>query len=362
MKRFFIFFLVFIFSIAAVSAEDVNLTEDHQDLSTDIFSSCPDEDVSNETLLCASDSMDYVGGQVIDDQGVYDVNQALEDFKLMLSQTGPDISDVFLRNTANFFSSSLNRTDLGIPTVYALNMTKYYGDEGQFVVRFFDEDYYSLNTTQKASFSINGRLYQRVIDEKGYSRMNINLEPGNYTITTTNPVNGGKKTNRITVLSLIESNDLIKYYRNASQFTVRVLNRTGGNVTFNINGVFYTRQINESGYAKLNINLDPGEYIITTDYNGCRASNRVSVLSTLSSGDLSMSYMDGSRFTVTIFDGKGSPLANAGVNFNINGVFYTRTTDENGQARLNIRLMAGEYIITSTYNGLNKSNKITIGN
>ena len=38
-----------------------------------------------------------------------------------------------------------------------------------------------------------------------------------------------------------------------------------------------------------------------------------------------------------------------------------RTTDANGIARLNINMMAGEYIITSMYeNGATISNKITI--
>ena len=41
--------------------------------------------------------------------------------------------------------------------------------------------------------------------------------------------------------------------------------------------------------------------------------------------------------------------------------FYDRTTDTNDIARLNINLMAGEYIITSMYsNGTATSNKVTI--
>ena len=46
--------------------------------------------------------------------------------------------------------------------------------------------------------------------------------------------------------------------------------------------------------------------------------------------------------------------------FNVNGIFYNRLTDSNGQAALNIRLPPGEYIITSSFNGANIANKITI--
>ncbi|WP_303735912.1 hypothetical protein [Methanobrevibacter millerae] len=41
-------------------------------------------------------------------------------------------------------------------------------------------------------------------------------------------------------------------------------------------------------------------------------------------------------------------------------VFYSRTTDVNGDGKLDINLMPGEYIITSSYNGYNISNKITV--
>ena len=73
-----------------------------------------------------------------------------------------------------------------------------------------------------------------------------------------------------------------------------------------------------------------------------------------------MKYRDGSKFEAKVLNGTGNPLVNGSVEFNINGVFYTRTSDDNGIARLNINLMAGEYIITSTYNNLSISNKITI--
>ena len=44
--------------------------------------------------------------------------------------------------------------------------------------------------------------------------MNINLGAGNYIITATNPVTGEMKSNSIKVISLIESGDLTKYFKN----------------------------------------------------------------------------------------------------------------------------------------------------
>ncbi len=69
-------------------------------------------------------------------------------------------------------------------------------------------------------------------------------------------------------------------------------------------------------------------------------------------------YLGPESFNATVLDGQGKALANQNVTFNINGVFYTKTTDANGIASLSIRLMAGEYIITSIYDGYATSNKV----
>ena len=218
----------------------------------------------------------------------------------------------------------------------------------------------------KVSFNLHGIIYNRTTDKNGAAKLNINLDAGDYIITAFNSATGEMKSNTIKVISLIESDDLTKYYRNSSQFVVRIHTTDGGyvgageEVKFNINGVIYTRTTNATGHAKLNINLHQGNYTITTYYKDCGRGNTIEVLPILTADDLSMKYMDGSQFKAKLVDGKGNPYPKQTVTFNINGVFYNRLTDSDGVAKLNIRLMAGQYIITSSYNGFNISNKITI--
>ncbi|MBQ9025530.1 MAG: Ig-like domain repeat protein, partial [Methanobrevibacter sp.] len=121
------------------------------------------------------------------------------------------------------------------------------------------------------------------------------------------------------------------------------------------------RTSNETGHVKMNINLNPGTYIITANYKGLMAANIISVNPILEASDLSMQYRDGSKFESRLLDSQGNPFANKTVTYNINGVFYNRTTDSEGIARLNINQMAGEYIITSMYeNGAAIANKVTV--
>ena len=65
-------------------------------------------------------------------------------------------------------------------------------------------------------------------------------------------------------------------------------------------------------------------------------------------------------FKVRILGEKGEPLPGATVDFNIHGIFYHKTTDAEGYIYLNLNLIAGKYIITSTYNTYNISNIIIV--
>ena len=250
------------------------------------------------------------------------------------------------------------------PTVKGLDVVKMFRNSTQYYAIFTDSQGNFLKN-KNVQFNINGVFYTKTTNDKGIAMMGINLNPGKYVITVINLVTGEQSSNIITVKSLIVQKDLTKYYLNASRFEATIYNKDGSlavnkEVTFNINGVFYHRTTDSNGVASLGISLRPGEYIITTMFDGLSIGNKVKVLPTLVTHDLNMKYMDGSRFTAQTLDGQGKPLANQNVSFNVNGVFYHRITDNKGIAKLNIRLMAGEYIITSSWNNFQTGNTIRI--
>ena len=271
---------------------------------------------------------------------------------------------VAYNGSASYSKISKNITVTINPSIIADDLVKMYKNDTKFSAKFLGNDGKVLaNTTVK--FNINGVLYTRTTNNDGVGSLAINLRPGEYVLTAYNPVTGEQQGFNITVKSLIVTQDLTKYYMNASSFQATIYDKNGSlavgkNVTFNINGVFYTRTADENGVVSLAINLRPGEYIITTIYERLDIGNNIVVLPTLVTHDINMTYMDGSKFTAQTLDGHGKPLANQNVSFNVNGVFYHKVTDDNGFASLTIRLMSGKYIITSSWNDFQTGNNITI--
>jgi len=214
------------------------------------------------------------------------------------------------------------------PTVISEDLVKMYQNDTRFYVKFTDSTGKALTKTT-VKFNIHGVFYTKKTDKDGVADLGIMLRPGEYILTAYNPVTGEEKGFNITVKSLIVQSDLTKYYLNASKFQATIYDKNGSlavgkNVTFNINGVFYTKITDSNGVVSLAINLRPGEYIITTMYEGLAVGNNIVVLPTLVTRDLNMTYGDGSNFTAQTLDGQGKPLANQNVTFNINGVFIIK--------------------------------------
>ena len=271
---------------------------------------------------------------------------------------------VAYNGSASYSKISKNITVTINPSIIADDLVKMYKNDTKFSAKFLGSDGKVLaNTTVK--FNINGVLYTRTTNNDGVGSLAINLRPGEYVLTAYNPVTGEQQGFNITVKSLIVTQDLTKYYMNASSFQATIYDKNGSlavgkNVTFNINGVFYTRTADENGVVSLAINLRPGEYIITTIYEELGIGNNVVVLPTLVTSDLNMTYRDGSKFTAQTLDGQGKPLVNQNVTFNVNGRLYFKTTGDDGVASLTINLMSGKYIITSYWNDFQTGNTIII--
>ena len=256
------------------------------------------------------------------------------------------------------------------PVIYGEDLSMYYKNGSRYEVSIYQDGKIinSQNNDSKVIFNVNGVNYTKEL-VNGKASIGINLNPGNYTITTFYHYTDGlaTKTNNIEVLSTILANDVVKFFRNGTQYYAKFLDGCGSplvnaSVIFNINGVFYKKQTDDNGMAKLNINLRPGVYILTAMHpDTLMYGSNITVLSTILANDVVKFFRNGTQYCAKFLDGCGSPLVNASVTFNINGVFYKKQTDDNGMARLNINLFPGEYILTAIHlNGEEKANIIKV--
>ena len=250
------------------------------------------------------------------------------------------------------------------------NLVKYFNGPQKLMAKLVD-GFGNPIANATVYFTINGKVYARITDENGTASIAIRLLPGEYKASALFNGTGDYDVTSVNASVLVKNtilgNDTTLYFRNGTQYVAKFLDGNGKalantDVKFNINGVFYTRVTDENGIARLNIRLDPASYIITA-YNpvtGEQKANNITVLPRIIAKDLSMKYLDGSTFNAALVDGQGKAISGVNITFNINGVFYHRTTDADGVTKLNIRLMPGEYIITSMYDECWASNKIII--
>ncbi|MEE1157079.1 MAG: carboxypeptidase-like regulatory domain-containing protein [Methanobrevibacter sp.] len=392
-KYIFLFCTIMILSISAVSAAD-NTTEDIQiddtigdltDLQTLI-----DEDTSNYVNLTGN----YVGDSnnktvvinkniTIDGNGYavdYLSNKPLFDlqadnitfYNLVIKRHNNALGQktVFtgdITESNPIVKNTTFRFDNELPTIFANNLTKNYKNSTQFYATIVDANNQTLaNTT--VTFYVNGVYYNRTTDSNGRAKLNINLSPGTYIITSTNTVTNETRQNIIEVRfgnSIIAYN-LYKYCKDDSRpFHATALDYDGNplanvTITFEVNNVIYNRTTEFMGHATLNINLLPGEYNITSTntVTGQSTSNLIRVMSPfVEANDLVKKYNTDTQFKVKLVPYWGDGET---VTFHVNGVSYNRTTDVFCVAALNINLMPGQYIIASTFNKYTEYHTLTV--
>ena len=320
-----------------------------------VLTDCLGKAIVNGTVIFTINGKDYVKYTDKNGSAFMSINLVPGKYNITVKFNGTGLYNPMTVNSSVTVKS----------TVIGNDIVKMFRNGTQYSALFLDSNGNPLaNATVK--FNINGVFYTKITNGEGIAALNIQLLPKEYIITNYNLVTGEENSNKVTVKSLlVDNHNLVKYYLNESSYTLKVIGKdgkvaAGQEVTFNINGVFYHRVSDDNGIVSLGIKLRPGTYIVTAEYEGCWVSNNITVLPTLITKDLDMKYLDGSNFTAQTLDGQGKPLANQNVSFNVNGVFYHKTTDEKGIANLNIRLNPGKYIITSIWNEYQVGNNITI--
>ena len=352
------------FTVSKVS--DYNMTVDIADIikgeNATITVSVPEDGTGN--VIVTINGTDYKGTVVNGTAKVIIPGLDEGTYKVVTFYTGDNKYDSMVVNGTITVNKN-TKTTLTMD-----NLVKYFNGPQKLMAKLVD-GFGNPIANATVYFTINGKVYARITDENGTASIAIRLLPSEYKASAlfngTDDYDMAAVNASVLVKNTILGNDTTLYFRNGTQYVAKFLDSNGKalantDVKFNINGVFYTRVTDENGIARLNIRLDPASYIITA-YNpvtGEQKANNITVLPRIIAKDLSMKYLDGSTFNAALVDGQGKAISGVNITFNINGVFYHRTTNADGVTKLNIRLMPGEYIITSMYDECWASNKIII--
>ena len=264
------------------------------------------------------------------------------------------------------------------------NFVKYYRGPKQLVANVYEngklvteslEQHSSSSNNLGLIFTLNNVSYMRYYNpNNGGVRLNVVANPGEYPCTTTYISHGQtfSLSSHVTVLEVLFLPEQTNF-KMGDNFIVTVLDSNTGEplvgkgsqyVSFNFDEEDIDIPIDSEGHAALPLNKT-GTYRITSSYNSRRRSATISIspsiLYILSASDLTKVYGTADQFIATLTDLQGNPISGVKVAFDIHNIIYQRTTDANGQAKLNIKLSEGQYIIKTSYDGAETiSNIITV--
>ena len=247
-------------------------------------------------------------------------------------------------------------------TMIVRDLTKVQGTSVPLLITLLDNNLPLQN--KEVYITINGVTYTRTTNDAGIAQLNINLGKGEYPTTvksfTDSTYSQTVKTITVKVtdkkIPTIIAENFTKVHSTKPPLEVGLFDNNVAlidkPVDIEINGVTYRKKTNNQGIATLNINLGVGVYYtsITTveddTYQSITKDIVVTILDkkniVLLVNDLTKTYGETKQLRATLYY-QTTPLRDKEVYFTINGVTYTRKTNNNGEAQLNINLIPGEY-------------------
>ena len=164
----------------------------------------------------------------------------------------------------------------------------------------------------------------------------------------------------------LSSKDVNMYYKGTANYEV-VLSQasspvSGASVIININNQIYNKTTDFNGKIAIPLDLNTGDYVASAYYgNYTFVTSKIKVLPVITAGDFTTTYKSSKKYSAKFLDSKGNALKNTNVKFKLNGKTYTKKTDSNGVASLEVNLKVGQYTVLAIHpNGYQVSHKIAV--
>ena len=254
-------------------------------------------------------------------------------------------------------------------TLSAPNVKMYYKDGSKFTVILKYNK--KVISNAKVQIKIDGKTFTKTTDKNGKASINLDYKSGTYSVLSS--CSGNKEfaacsaKSTVTIKSTLKCSDFSKYYKNTAKYSSKYYDKKGKlikntAVKFKLNGKTFSSKTNSKGISTLAINLKPGKYSITvTNPKTAESLTRsITIKSVIETKDLTLNESQKGKFNVKILNCNGKASPNKKVTLKLNGKTYTKKTNENGIATLDVCLDYGKYTITTEYGELTNKNTITV--
>ena len=199
----------------------------------------------------------------------------------IISKSGTHQVITTFDETKTHYKKSVQSTVTVKSTIKCSDFSKYYKNKAAYYATFYDKKGKLLKQTS-VKFKINGKTYSVKTNKKGVGKLAISLKPGSYSISSINSKTSETVTKTVTIKTILETHDLTMNEKDGSKFVVKVLNSYGKaspnkKVILKVNGKTYTPKSDSNGIAAQIISLEAGKYTITSEYEGLKNTNTITI-------------------------------------------------------------------------------------
>ena len=237
----------------------------------------------------------------------------------------------------------------------------------------------NLLANQKVTFKVNGKSYTKSTNSKGIAKVKLKFSKNNKNYKIKVSYKGSEKYNAVSKTNKI----IVKYsskkvklstptveipLKTSKYYTVSLKDTTGKaiskqKVIVKINGKKYNKKTNSKGEAKILVKFTSlKDYKVSASYKGSKiykkasSSGKIKVVKTTSIitlSSISMLPNETKSYTATL-KADNKPLAKQKLVINVNGKSYSVTTDNKGQASIDVNFPnSGIYNVNVNYAGTN---------
>lgn len=249
------------------------------------------------------------------------------------------------------FSFNVNDTIQSDISIEAEPVEKYYGGFGKFNAKLTDNGVPLSGKT--LTVKVNGKTYTPKTNVHGEISLDLNLQPGIYTVYTYygNKVKTSKFIVKSTIGAVDTSGEFLNTFVNATFMDSNGQFLQRGNAIFNVDGKEFVETINGSGFSLIELDLDAGNYTMTI-------TNPVTGEQT--QRNLFIDKTTPGFFTISIYQYGYLVSIYADLPFNANGYVTLECEDQRTYSPINKsgyttlkmdHLPVGNHVLTAYYEG-----------